>query len=110
MSRYKITPTVITYPRTAQHNHMAIVIDPLTHTYWFRAVDFGCWVLKPTRLVRGWNGIVQSERDIDLDTVDMLCSANNRDVSWEYELEEYIEFVKREHALFREKNKKKGTK
>ena len=110
MGRYKITPTVITYPRTEQHINIAIVIDPLTHTYWYRAVEYESWIYEPTRLVRGWNGIVQPESDIDWDIVDMLCSANNRDMSYKYEFKDYVEFVKRKHMLFREKNKKKGTK
>lgn len=34
MGRYKITPTIITYPRTFWHCDMVAIIDPLTRTYW----------------------------------------------------------------------------
>lgn len=114
MGRYKITPTIITYPRTFLHCDMVAIIDPLTRTYWLGGVEFEDevedWIDNPTRLVRGWNSIVQPGIETDMDAVGIVCEANNRNVTMKYSLEEYIRFVKLEHALFRENNKKKGTK
>lgn len=115
MGRYKITPTIIRYDETRKHDDIVIAIDPLTHTYWFGVLDYDDFKGMRRHSTMGWNNIElsgkdQYEEDIDLNLVDMLCEANNRDVTREYSLGEYICFVKLKHALFREKNNKKGTK
>lgn len=115
MGRYKITPTIIRYDETSKHDDIAIVIDPLTRTYWFGVLDYDDFKSVRRHSFGGWGNIRlsgkdQYEEDIDLNLVDMLCEANNRNVTMDYSLGEYISFVKLKHALFREKNNKKGAK
>lgn len=110
MGRYITTPTMIWCYKSTRRPDMVAIIDPLTRTYWLRKIELkDCLdILWP---IRSWN-IEEGPLDDgpDMFTLDMLCRANNRDVTEKYSLEDYVKFVKRKHVLFREKNKKKGAK